>query len=57
MVKFNYIVLGIALLLLAKYVIFGLRAWDGFFHPGRIEPSDLDQFQAPLLGIFGGVSQ
>jgi hypothetical protein len=44
---------GIALLLLVKYVVIGLDAWDGCFHPGRIEPDSLMAFRKPLLTGIG----
>jgi hypothetical protein len=44
---------GVALLLLLKYVIFGLDAWNGFLHPGRTEPDSLNAFDKPLLGVLG----
>ena len=47
---------GIALLLVLKYCIFGLDAWDGALHPGRTEPLSLNRYRKPLLGLVGGTS-
>lgn len=38
-------------LLAVKYLVIGLDVWDGFFHPGRVEPSNLNAFKKPLLGL------
>lgn len=46
-----YMVLGILLLLVIKYVVLGLNSWDSIFHPGRTEPSN-SMFLQPLLGGF-----
>ena len=43
-------VAGFALLLLLKYCIFGLRAWNGILHPARTE-SPTSKFLKPMLGF------
>ena len=43
---------GIALLLIVKYVVVGLKAWDGTLHPGRTEDPK-SPFLQPLLGLAG----
>jgi hypothetical protein len=45
------IIIGIILLLIVKYVLVGLKNWNSFFHPTRIEDKD-SLFMQPLLGIF-----
>ena len=45
------ILLGVGLLLLVKYPIVGLSAWNGFFHPGRVESAN-QKFMSPLMGAF-----
>lgn len=51
--KVKYIIIGIIILLAAKYVIFGLEAWNNTFHPHRlqVDMTNQPQFQKPLLGI------
>lgn len=48
----KFAILGIVILLLVKYVILGLNAWDFVFHLERIEPQN-SIFLKPLLGILG----
>jgi hypothetical protein len=47
----EWMVAGVVVLLLLKYVVFGLDAWDGVLHPDRIEPAD-SPWRNPLLGVF-----
>jgi len=49
-----WMLMGVAALLLLKYCVFGLDAWDGTLHPGRMEPASLNGFKQPLLGLLGG---
>lgn len=44
------VIAGVLLLLVVKYVVFGLDNWDAAFHPGRTEPAD-SPWRKPLLGI------
>ncbi|MDG6998423.1 MAG: hypothetical protein JRN15_04835 [Nitrososphaerota archaeon] len=48
-----FIALGIAALLLVKYVFFGLDEWDKIFHPDRIDNPG-SPFYFPFLGVFHG---
>lgn len=49
------IALGIVALLIVKYAVVGLDAWDATFHPGRVEPAD-SAWKKPLLGLIEAVS-
>lgn len=44
--------IGVIALLVVKYVVFGLDAWDAALHPDRIEPAN-SPFRKPLLGLLG----
>ncbi len=45
-----WIAVGVGLLYVVKYLLFGLHAWNQIFHPMRAEdPSSL--FLKPLLGL------
>lgn len=38
-----------------KYVVFGLAAWDEFFHPERVQADTTGPFKIfapPFLGVF-----
>jgi hypothetical protein len=41
---------GVGVLLLVKYVVFGLTMWDAALHPLRTEPESM--FAQPFLGLF-----
>jgi hypothetical protein len=42
---------GVVILLLIKYVVFGLNNWDAIFHPQRTEAPD-SPFLKPFMGAF-----
>ncbi len=42
-------VAGMALLIVLKYGVFGLNAWNECFHEGRQEPASLIAFSEPCL--------
>jgi len=49
-----FFALGFLSVYLLKYVVFGLYAWNGTFHPGRIEhQSTLMYFGKPFFGLLG----
>jgi hypothetical protein len=49
-----WMVMGILALLVAKYLVFGLAAWDATLHPGRVEPANLAWAEQPMLGAVWG---
>jgi hypothetical protein len=49
--KIQYMLCGVIVLLLVKYVVFGLNNWDAIFHPERTEAPD-SVFLKPFLGAF-----
>ncbi len=47
-----FFALGFATVYVLKYVVFGLYAWNGTFHPGRTEhKSTLIYFGKPFFGL------
>lgn len=46
-----FMALGIAALLLVKYIFFGLDEWDKMFHPDRMDNPG-SPFYFPFLGAF-----
>ena len=46
----TFVALGIGVLLLVKYVVVGLVAWNLFLHPLRTDPNSA--FSQPFLGLF-----
>jgi hypothetical protein len=51
--KTEFLILGFVALLVIKYLVVGLDAWNGVFHPDRVEGKSLDAFRKPLLGVAG----
>ena len=47
-----YALLGIAVLLVLKYLVFGLDAWNKTLHPGRTDANTT--FNKPLMGRVRG---
>jgi len=48
----KWAVLGVAALLVLKYGIVGLDAWNAALHPGRTENDAwTERFRKPLLGV------
>ena len=50
MKNLGYILLGIALLLIVKYGVFGLRQWNQILHPERQDDTK-SIFYQPFLGV------
>lgn len=48
--RFAWMLSGAALLLIAKYGIFGLDKWNHTLHPGLIIAPNQRAFRKPLLG-------
>ncbi len=44
-----WVLLGVGVLLLFKYAVFGLDLWDAKLHPGRSDAPG--RFSQPLLGL------
>jgi hypothetical protein len=55
--KIIYFAAGWLVLLLIKYVVFGLMAWNNIFHPGLIPAPNQQQYLQPFLGIFSQGAQ
>jgi len=49
----KWFVIGWASVLLLKYVVFGLTAWNGVLHPGLIPAPNQQPYLQPFLGLFG----
>lgn len=49
--KLGYVALGALGLLAAKYLVFGLNAWNGVLHPGLVPAPNQSPFLRPLLGV------
>jgi len=49
--KVEFFVLGWLVLLLIKYVVFGLTAWNNIFHPGLIPAPNQQAYLKPFLGL------
>jgi len=47
----KWFLLGWLVLLLTKYVVFGLTAWNNIFHPGLVPAPNQQTFLKPFLGI------
>lgn len=50
-VKLKWFVLGWVSILLLKYLLFGLTAWNAIFHPGLVPAPNQQAFLKPFLGI------
>lgn len=53
-VKTKWFLIGWASVLVLKYGIFGLDAWNGVLHPGLVPAPNQQAFRKPLLGLIGG---
>lgn len=49
--KIKWMIAGVIVLLILKYVVFGLAAWDAALHPTRKE-DPASPFLKPFLGAF-----
>ena len=52
-IKFKWFVIGWFSILVLKYVIVGLDAWNNTFHPGLIIAPNQQAYRRPFLGWFG----
>ena len=44
---------GWAAILILKYVVFGLTAWNNLFHPGLVPAPNQQAYLKPFFGIGG----
>lgn len=51
--KIEWFAIGWGSVLLLKYVVFGLDAWNAFLHPGLVPAPNQQAFRKPLLGVLG----
>jgi len=49
--KAKWFVYGWASVLVLKYVVFGLDAWNAALHPGLVIAPNQERFRKPLLGV------
>jgi len=50
--KIEWFAIGWVSVLIVKYVIVGLDAWNGVLHPGLVIAPNQEPFRKPLLGVF-----
>lgn len=50
-VQFKWFLLGWLSILLLKYVIFGITAWNNLLHPGLIPAPNQVPFLKPFFGL------
>jgi hypothetical protein len=53
--KAKWFFFGWAFLLLLKYLVFGLIAWNNALHPGLVTAPNQQPFLQPFLGLFGNI--
>ena len=54
--ELQWFLIGLVTLWVIKYMVVGLAAWDGFFHPERFQADTMGPYKCfakPLLGILG----
>lgn len=51
--KLQWFFLGGVTLLVLKYGVFGLDAWNAALHPGLVTAPNQQAFRKPLLGLLG----
>jgi len=49
----RWFIIGWASILVLKYGVVGLTAWNATFHPGLVPAPNQQPFLKPFLGIFG----
>lgn len=52
-VRVKWFLIGWAAVLIIKYVVVGLDAWNAALHPGLVIAPNQAAFRRPLFGIFG----
>lgn len=52
--RLRWFVIGWLSILLLKYIVVGLDAWNNALHPGLITAPNQQQYRKPLLGLLGG---
>ena len=52
-VRVKWFLIGWASVLLLKYVVVGLTAWNNVLHPGLLPAPNQQAYLKPWLGIFG----
>jgi hypothetical protein len=55
--KAKWFFIGWASLLLIKYLVVGLIAWNNALHPGLETAPNQNMFLQPLLGLFPSLNQ
>jgi hypothetical protein len=53
-VRVKWFLIGWVSILILKYVIVGLDAWNAALHPGLVIAPNQQSYRKPLLGLFGG---
>jgi hypothetical protein len=51
--KVEWFLIGWGSVLVLKYVVFGLDAWNQALHPGLIIAPNQQPFRKPFFGVFG----
>lgn len=49
--RISWMLTGASALLLLKYGVFGLDAWNGALHPGLVPAPNQQSFRKPFLGL------
>lgn len=52
--KVRWFLIGWASVLVLKYVVFGITAWNNVLHPGLVPAPNQTPYLQPFLGLFSG---